>query len=394
MELEGKNKKALKFRVLPDGRVVCDWEAEHPKHGSLRGEASPVYVAREMTDGDIISAVKGGRFPSTTVVVRGERGGKPLYIMFPEAESTAAFLGFLEKNGLGDRVGAVREKLDADRAAAEAREAEIRRQREEMAAKTEARKAEIRKMAVKCFYESINHNDYGPNPVDVHYGIGWFVVDEGHYYFADLLERTPLGKENPELDKGLSAEPLGANEMGNLTVWTCSEEQEKAAVAAEEICRAERERAEKEEAERAAQEKAAKDAERAEEARKELGTAMETELLYFDETPLANATNRLLHSIGAYEKNGVIAVYETRDRDALGAPELRTLNSQLEALGAKWNGREGDWELPCTDENREKVVAFLREHDVKKDPVALGYSRCWECGVWSRGRRCPCCGEE
>lgn len=394
MELEGKNKKALKFRVLPDGRVVCDWEAEHPKHGSLRGEASPVYVAREMKDQEVISAVKGGRIPRTTVVVRAEHKGKPFYVVFPEEGATAAFFGFLEENGLGARVGAVREKLDADRAAAEEKERENQRWREEMAAKRESEMAEIRKTAVKGFYESVNYNDYGPNPVDVHFGIGWFVVDEGHYYFAPLLKHTPLSEGNPELEKMLGTSPLGTNAMGGLTVWPCSEEQERAAVAAEEICRAAREKAEKEAEARAAQEKAAKKAERAEKARRELETAMEAELMYFDETPLANATNRLLHSIGAYEKNGVIAVYETRDRDALGAPELRSLSSHLEALGAKWNGREGDWELPCTDENRDKVVAFLRKHDVKKDPVAMGYSRCWECGVWSRGRRCPCCGEE
>ena len=223
MELEGRNKKACGFRILPDGQVVCDWEATHPKHGFLRGEASPVYIAREMMDGDIISAVKGGRFPRTTVVVRGEFKGKPFYVVFPEEESTAALLDFLEKNGLSARVEAVQKKLAADRAAAEEKERENRRWREEAAAKMAAKKEEIRKTAVRGFFRSDFVNDYGP--VEVRYGIGWFIkTAEGHYYFADLLERTPLGKENPELDKGLSAEPLGANEMGNLTVWTCSEE--------------------------------------------------------------------------------------------------------------------------------------------------------------------------
>jgi hypothetical protein len=63
-------------------------------------------------------------------------------------------------------------------------------------------------------------------------------------------------------------------------------------------------------------------------------------------------------------------------------------------MGAVWNKNEEEWELPRSDENRGKIVAFLQKHDVKKDPVVLGYSRCWECGVWYRGRKCPCCGEE
>lgn len=393
MEFEGKNKRACGFKVSPDGQVVCDWEATHPKHGFLRGEASPVYIAREMMDGDIISAVKGGRFPRTTVVVRGEYKGKPFYVVFPEEESTAAFLGFLEDNGLSARVEAVQKKLAADRAAAEEKDREAQRRREARAAEVAAQKEEIRKTSIRGFFRSDQMNDYGP--VEIRYGIGWFTrTDDGHYYFAKLLEAIPLDRENPELGRGLGAEPLGANEMGNLTVWPCSSEQEKAAVAAEEICRAAREKAEKEEAERVAQEKVAKEAERAEKARRELESAMENELAYFDGTPLANITHRLLHSLGAHERDGVIAVYETSHCAEFGAPTPQDLGAELKALGASWNGREEEWEFPRSEENREKVVAFLREHDVKKDPVALGYFRCWECGVWYRGRRCPCCGEE
>lgn len=392
MELQGKNRIAHAFKISGD-QVVCDWEAMHARHGSLCGKASPVYIAREMKDGDVIAAVKSGRFPSTTVVVRGKRGGKPLYVMFPEAESTAAFLGFLEENGLGARVEAVRKKIDADRIAAEEREKENQRWHNEMDAKIRAKMEEIRKTAVKGFYQSVNYNDYGPNPVDVHLGIGWFVVDEGHYYFAPLLEDTPLSEGNPELRKVVETSPLGTNAMGGLTVWECTAEQEAAAIEAEAICHAERERVKKEEAERATQEKARKDVERAEKARRELEAAMETELMYFDETPLANATNRLLHSIAACEQNGIIAIYETRDCHNLRAPGLRDLSPQLKALGANWNEQEREWELSRSDENREKVVAFLRKHDVKKDPVELGYSRCWECGVWHKGGTCPCCGE-
>lgn len=83
MKLVGKGKKAENFRVL-DGQVVCDWEATHPKHGFLRGEASPVYLALEMEDEDVVSAVKGGRFCKNTVVVRGKRKGKPFYIIFTQ----------------------------------------------------------------------------------------------------------------------------------------------------------------------------------------------------------------------------------------------------------------------------------------------------------------------
>ena len=390
MEFKGKNKKACGFRVLPEGQVVCDWEAVHPSHGSLSGKASPVYIAREMGDRDVIAAVKGGRFPSATVVVRGERGGKPFYVVFPEEESTAAFLGFLEENGLGARVEAVREKLEADRVAAAARDEELRRQREERERLLAAEREEIKKASSRGFYRSEIVNDYGPVPVEVHYGIGWFTrTAEGYYYFADLLESTPLSAENPVLAEGLRAERLGANEMGGLTVWPCSEEQEAAALAAEEVCRAEQAAREKAAAEKAAQEKA----ERAEKARQEMEKAMEEELAYFDGTPLANITHRLLHSLGARERDGVIAIYETRYCKDFGAPSTYDLRAEIKALGANWNKQEKEWELPCSEENREKVVAFLRKHDVKKDPVAMGYSRCWECGVWHRGRVCPCCGE-
>ena len=388
MELKEGNKRAHRFRIA-DEQVVCDWEATHPKHGFLRGEASPVYIAREMGDRDVIAAVKGGRIPATSVVVRGTRGGRPLYITLTTEESTAAFQGFLEENGLGSRVEAIQKKLAADRATAEEKEREAQRLREARAAEVAAQKEEIRKTSVRGFFRSDCMNDYGP--VEIRYGIGWFTrTEDGYYYFARLLEEIPLGKENPELEKGLDAEPLGANEMGNFTVWPCSEEQEKAAVAAEEVCRAAREKAEKEKSERAAQEKA----ERAEKARQELEAAMETELAYFDGTPLANITHRLLHSLGARERDGVIAVYETRYCRELRAPGTYELKGALRNLGASWNAEEEVWELPLSDENREKVVAFLREHDVKGDPLAMGYSRCWECGVWYRGRKCPCCGEE
>lgn len=390
MELFGKinNRRAYRFRVL-EQEVLCDWAVDHPRFGPLSGEAAPVYVAREMKDGEIISAVKGGRFPGTSVVVRGRRAGKPFYVMFPEAEAMAQVLGFLEENGMGSRAAAIREMLEADRVAAAAREEELRRQREARAAEMAARKEEIRKTSIRGFFRSDIMNDYGP--IEIHYGIGWFTrADDGCYYFARLLETTPLDRENPELGKGLEVESLGANKMGGLTVWPCSEEQEKAAVAAEEICRAAREKAEKEKAERAAQEKA----ERAEKARQEIARAMESELAYFDGTPLANITHRLLHSLAAHERDGVIGVYETSHCREFGAPTPQDLGVQLKVLGATWNGREEEWEFPRSEENREKVVAFLREHDVKKDPVTLGYSRCWECGVWHRGRACPCCGEE
>ena len=390
MELRDGTKVAQNF-VLQGEHVMCDWEAVHPSHGALGGKASPVYIAREMNDGDVISAVKGGRFPATSVVVRGTRGGKPFYVVFPEGESTAAFLGFLEENGLDARVKAVREKLEADRVAAAAREEELRRQREEAAAAQAAEAEKIKKTSIRGFYRSEIVNDYGPVPVELHYGIGWFTrTAEGFYYFADLLERMPLSAENPVLAEGLRAEPLGTNEMGGLTAWPCTEAQETAALAAEEICREERERSEKAAAEKAAQEKA----ERAEKARLEMEKAMEEELAYFDGTPLANITHRLLHSLGARERDGVIAIYETRYCKDFGAPGTYDLKGALHALGAAWNAQEREWELPISDENREKVVAFLREHDVKKDPVVLGYSRCWECGVWHRGRRCPCCGED
>lgn len=388
MELKEGNKRAHRFRIA-DEQVVCDWEATHPKHGFLRGEASPVYIAREMGDRDVIAAVKGGRIPATSVVVRGTRGGRPLYITLTTEESTAAFQGFLEENGLGSRVEAIQKKLAADRATAEEKEREAQRLREARAAEVAAQKEEIRKTSVRGFFRSDCMNDYGP--VEIRYGIGWFTrTEDGYYYFARLLEEIPLGKENPELEKGLDAEPLGANEMGNFTVWPCSEEQEKAAVAAEEVCRAAREKAEKEKSERAAQEKA----ERAEKARQELEAAMETELAYFDGTPLANITHRLLHSLGARERDGVIAVYETQHCTEFGAPGPHDLGVELKAMGAVWNKNEEEWELPRSDENRGKIVAFLQKHDVKKDPVVLGYSRCWECGVWYRGRKCPCCGEE
>lgn len=389
MEFKGENKKAHGFKVSGE-RVVCDWEAVHPSHGSLSGKASPVYIAREMGDRDVIAAVKGGRFPAASVVVRGTRNGKPFYVVFPEEESTAAFLGFLEENGLSARVEAVREKLEADRVAAAARDEELRRQREERERLLAAEREEIKKASIRGFYRSEIVNDYGPVPVEVHYGIGWFTCTaEGYYYFARGLESTPLSAENPVLAEGLRAEVLGANEMGGLEVFPCTEVQEAAALAAEEVCRAERERSEKAAQEKAEQEKA----ERAEKARKELEAAMETELAYFDGTPLANITHRLLHSLGAHERDGVIAVYETRYCGDFGAPGTYDLRAEIKALGASWNKREKEWELPCSEENREKVVAFLREHDVKKDPVSLGYSRCWECGVWHRGRVCPCCGE-
>lgn len=387
MEFRGKNKKAYGFKVSGE-QVVCDWEATHPKFGFLRGEASPVYIAREMNDGDIIFAVKGGRFSSSAVVARGEYRGRAFYVVFPEAEDTAAFLGYLAENGLGTRVEAIQKKLAADRATAEEKEKEAQRRREARAAEVAAQKEEIRKTSVRGFFRSDCMNDYGP--AEIRYGIGWFTrTEDGYYYFARLLEEIPLGKENPELEKGLDVEPLGTNEMGNLTVWPCSEEQEKAAVAAEEVCRAAREKAEKEKAERAAQEKA----ERAEKARRELDAAMETELAYFDGTPLANITHRLLHSLGARERDGIIAVYETRYCRELRAPGTYELKGALRNLGASWNAEEEVWELPLSDENREKVVAFLREHDVKGDPLAMGYSRCWECGVWHKSRVCPCCGE-
>ena len=177
--------------------------------------------------------------------------------------------------------------------------------------------------------------------------------------------------------------------MGNLVVWPCTEEQEKAALAAEEVCRAAREKTEREKAELAARKKA----EKAEKTRRELEAAMESELAYFDGTPLANITHRLLHSLGARERDGVIAIYETSHCREFGATSTYDLRGEIKTLGASWNKQEKEWELPCSDENREKVLAFLRGHDVKKDPVALGYSRCWECGVWHRGRVCPCCGE-
>ena len=126
MELREGTKAARNF-TLQGERVVCDWEAVHPRHGALGGKASPVYIAREMNDEDVISAVKGGRFPGTSVVVRGRRAGKPFYVMFPEAEAMTQFLGFLEENGMGSRVEAIREKLEADRVAAAAREEELRR---------------------------------------------------------------------------------------------------------------------------------------------------------------------------------------------------------------------------------------------------------------------------
>lgn len=384
MKLEGKDKKAENFRVL-DGQVVCDWEATHPKHGFLRGEASPVYLALEMEDEDVVSAVKGGRFCKNAVVVRGKRKGKPFYIIFTEMEDTAKFFDFLCMKGLDGRVESIQKK----RAAAKEKELEALRQREEEAARLEARKEEIRKASVRGFFRSDIMNDYGP--MEIHYGIGWFTrTDDGCYYFAELLETTPLDRENPELGKGLEAESLGANAMGNLVVWPCTEEQEKAALAAEEICRAAREKAEQEKAELAAREKA----EKAERARRELEAAMESELAYFDGTPLANITHRLLHSLAARERNDIIGIYETSQCREFGAPGIHDLRDEIKSLGATWNGKEKEWELPRSEENREKVVAFLRKHDVKKDPVASGYSRCWECGVWHRGRMCPCCGED
>ena len=370
---------------------MCDWEAVHPRHGALEGKASPVYIAREMNDGDVISAVKSGRFPATSVVVRGTRGGKPFYIVFPKEEATAAFLSLLEENGLAARASAIRERLEADRVAAAAREEELRRQREERERLRAAEREELKKTSVRGFYRSDIVNDYGPVPVEVHYGIGWFTCTAGgYYYFADILPHTPLSAENPVLAEGLRAEALGANEMGGLTVCPCSEEQEAAALAAEEVCRAEQAAREKAAAEKAAQEKAA----RTERARRELEAAMETELAYFDETPLANITHRLLHSLGACERDGVIAIYETRYCKEFGAPGTYDLRDEIKALGATWDAGEREWKLPLSEENREKVVAFLQKHDVKKEPVALGYCRCWECGVWYRGRRCPCCGED
>lgn len=389
MELRDGTKAARNF-VLQGEHVMCDWEAVHPRHGALEGKASPVYIAREMGDQDVIAAVKGCRFPSTAVIVRGERGGKPFYIVFPKEEATAAFLGFLEENGLSARVAGIRERLEADRVAAEEREQELRRQREEAAAARAAEAEEIKKTSIRGFYRSEIVNDYGPVPVEVHYGIGWFTCTAGgYYYFADILPHTPLSAENPVLAEGLRAEPLGTNEMGGLTAWPCTEAQETAALAAEEICREERERSEKAAAEKAAQEKA----ERTERARRELEAAMETELAYFDETPLANITHLLLHSLGACERDGVIAIYETRYCKEFGAPGTYDLRDEIKALGATWDAGEREWKLPLSEENRGKVVAFLQKHDVKKDPVALGYSRCWECGVWHRGRVCPCCGE-
>lgn len=387
MELIGKNKKARDFRTSGE-QVVCDWEAMHSKFGPLRGEASPVYIAREMDDENILFAVKSGRFPSTTVVVRGKYKGRAFHVVFPKAEDTAAFLSCLAENGFDARVASIRRKLATDRVTAEEKEKELQRRHKARAAETAARKEEIRKTSIRGFFRSDCVNDYGP--IEIRYGIGWFTrTEDGHYYFADLLEEIPLGKENPELEKGLDAEPLGANEMGNLTVWPCTEEQEKAAAAAEEICRAAREKTEKEKAERAAREKA----ERAEKARRDLESTMETELAYFDGTPLANITHRLLHSLAAREGDGIIALYETRYCRELKAPGAYEFKNALSDLGASWNAKEKVWELPLSDENREKVVAFLQEHDVKGDPLALGYSRCWECGVWHRGRKCPCCGE-
>ena len=195
MEFMGKNKKAYGFKVSGE-QVVCDWEATHPKHGFLRGEASPVYIAREMTDGDIIFAVKSGRFSSSAVVVRGKYKGKPFYVIFPEAEDTAAFFDYLAENGLGARVETIREKLAADHAAAEEKDREAQRRREARAAEVAAQKEEIRKTSIRGFFRSDLMNDYGP--VEIRYGIGWFTrTDDGHYYFAKLLEEIPLDRENP-----------------------------------------------------------------------------------------------------------------------------------------------------------------------------------------------------
>lgn len=391
MELFGEvnNRRAYRFRVL-EQEVLCDWAVDHPRFGPLSGEAAPVYVAREMKDGEVISAVKGGRFPGTSVVVRGRRAGKPFYVMFPEAEAMTQFLGFLEENGMGSRVEAIREKLEADRVAAAAREEELRRQREQAAAERAAKLAEIRRTGVRAFYRSVVYNDYGPKPVEVFYGVAWFLVEDGGHYFAPIPGSVLLDEENPVLQEALQGEPCKNNAGNGIALWPCTAEQEAAALEAEKVCQAEREKKAAEEAER----KAREEAERAERARRELESAMENELAYFDGTPLANITHRLLHSIGARERDGVVAVYETSHCQEFGAPGTYELRAELKALGATWNAREKEWELPCTDENRERTVAFLREHDVKKDPVAMGYSRCWECGVWFRGHKCPCCGEE
>ena len=387
MEISGTNKTAYGFKISEE-QVFCDWEAVDRKGTPLHGQNSPVYMAIEIPDKEMQDAIKSGRIPNATVVVRGKRNGKNLYIVFTEREASEVFMAYLAENGLRKRVDSIQEKIEAARVAAEEREREIQRRREARAAEVAAQKEEIRKTSIRGFFRSDLMNDYGP--VEIRYGIGWFTrTNDGHYYFANLLEKIPLDRENPELGRGLDVEPLGANAMGNLVVWPCTEEQERAALGAEEVCRAAREKAEKEKAERAAQEKA----ERAEKTRRELEAAMKTELAYFDGTPLANITHRLLHSLGAHERDGVIAIYETRYCKDFGAPGTYDLKTEIKSIGANWNKQEKEWELPCSDENREKVLAFLRGHDVKKDPVALGYSRCWECGVWHKSRVCPCCGE-
>lgn len=389
IELRDGTKVARNF-ALQGERVVCDWTCVHPQHGTLEGKASPVYIAREMDDRDVIAAVKGGRVPADSVIVRGTRGGKPLYIVFASEESTAAFLGLLEENGLTARAAAIRERLEADRVAAAARGEELRRQREQAAAERAAKLAEIRRTGVRAFYRSVVYNDYGPKPVEVFYGVAWFLVEDGGYYFAPIPGSVLLDEKNPVLQEALQGEPCKNNAGNGIALWPCTAEQETAALEAEKVCQAEREKKAAEEAER----KAREEAERAEKARRELEAAMETELAYFGPAPLAHSGLRLLHSLGAREGDGTISIYETRYCQPLRGHGTYELKGALSALGAAWNAQEREWELPISDENREKVVVFLREHDVKGDPLAMGYSRCWECGVWHRGRRCPCCGED
>lgn len=204
-----------------------------------------------------------------------------------------------------------------------------------------------------------------------------------HSVVANMDDRDGIGDRIDDwkslLEKSPKADVLGYN-LAAVNIRQITE-----AEAQEWITWVEKRNAEKAEAEKAVKERkevAAKAAK--EKAAAELKDAYENELFVWDATQVySSAGNRLLHSLGATFSPEKIGIYTTDyARHIQNANTTFTLRTELAAAGFVWNGDEKKWELPFSEANAEKVIAFLKKYDSKKLPSEAGLQRCWECGSY------------
>lgn len=239
----------------------------------------------------------------------------------------------------------------------------------------EEKRQQAEKTAIRCLSQL--YGDFGESHIAIAY---WYQsAEDGNYYMANTLDVKWSGIVEVEKTSTVKAimdrEPF-EGEAWTATLWEISPEEEAAIATEISVKKVENEHPQAEKAQ-TVEAQAAEAAHIEEE--KALEVAYATELMTFGTQPLSHTTNRLLHSLAAREQKGCIKIFETRDRHALQS--VSTLK-ETPVPGATWDSEAKEWSFEASPENWAVAKKYLGGYDIKADPIAMGYDRCWECGAW------------